>query len=441
MAVVKIWKITTHLDHTINYATNIEKTRNEEYAESYYNGLNQMIGVESNNIKTEKQCYVSGINCLPETAYKEMMITKQQYGKTDGILGFHAYQSFKGKTLKPELVHEIGIKLAEEMWGDRFEVIVTTHLDTNNYHNHFVINSVSFKDGKKYYANRSTYGELRVRSDNICKEYGVNILEEKPCKNSNTFYEKYYFGSIKQSNYYVTAKQNIDRAIEQAYSYSDFENLLKAMDYELIYRNKVLSIRRKPYKKNIRISRPFGVDYTREMIEKRIQETESTRIPFIEEYGIKKIKPKKIKSRNKSTGLKGLYLYYCYLLKIFPDKRYAKQVPATIRADTYKLDFISKEAELLSNNNINNYSEFIEYNKKINNLFSEKVEDRKQLWNKYRVTKLWDDKIQIKKEIENVSNEIDELNVKRNMCKDIEKRTKSIENNINEFEKGREKIK
>lgn len=80
-----------------------------------------------------------------------MVNTKKQFCKTDGILGFHAFQSFAEGEVSPDKAHLIGVKLAEEMWGDRFEVVVSTHLNTLHIHNHFVINSVSFADGKRYY--------------------------------------------------------------------------------------------------------------------------------------------------------------------------------------------------------------------------------------------------------------------------------------------------
>ena len=83
-----------------------------------------------------------------------MQLVKMLNGKTDGIFVFYGEQSFKHGEVTPELAHEIGVKLANEMWGDRFQVVVTTHLNTNHIHNHFVLNSVSFKDGKKYYSNR-----------------------------------------------------------------------------------------------------------------------------------------------------------------------------------------------------------------------------------------------------------------------------------------------
>ena len=69
-----------------------------------------------------------------------METEKQQYNKMGGIQGFHAFQSFKPNEVIPDKAHLIGLKLAEEMWGDRFEVVIATHLNKEHLHNHFIIN-------------------------------------------------------------------------------------------------------------------------------------------------------------------------------------------------------------------------------------------------------------------------------------------------------------
>ena len=251
IATTGIWKIEKRLDNVIDYTTNIEKTINSDYGKDSYYDLHNVIDYVEADYKTEKQFYVSGLNCNPKTALEEMTITKEQYGKTGGILGFHAFQSFAEGEVTPEQCHAIGVRLAEEMWGDRFEVVVSTHLNTNHYHNHFVINSVSFKDGKRYYDKRETYAELRRLSDSLCEEYGLSVLKEKPCRNSRINFANYQKDNNNKVNYYSIAKNDLDRAIGMATSYYDFEDLMKAMDYELIYRGDKLSIKRSPYKKNI----------------------------------------------------------------------------------------------------------------------------------------------------------------------------------------------
>ena len=153
MATTKIWKIKSRFDNVIDYITNKNKTDNKKY--------------------------VTGINCMADIAYREMSITKEQFNKTSGILRFHAYQSFKGCEVTSDEAHEIGIRLTEELWGERFQVIVATHTNTKNVHNHFFINSVSFVDGTKYYDNKVNYAIMRRTSDDLWEEYELQTLEKK----------------------------------------------------------------------------------------------------------------------------------------------------------------------------------------------------------------------------------------------------------------------
>ena len=90
-----------------------------------------------------------------------MRAVQERFGKTDGVVALHAYQSFREGEVTPEQCHEIGVALARKVWGKRFQVLVATHMNTDNLHNHFVINSVSYVDGKKYEQRRSQYASIR----------------------------------------------------------------------------------------------------------------------------------------------------------------------------------------------------------------------------------------------------------------------------------------
>ena len=202
MATTKIWKVQKRIDKVISYATNEEKTKNNysEYEIDKLDDIRQVMTYATNPDKTEKQFYTTGINCEVKEADKQMQLVKTIYGKENGILAFHAYQSFNEGEVTPEIAHEIGVKLANEMWGDRFQVVVSTHLNTKHLHNHFVINSVSFKDGKKYYSNLTNTALLRKTSDEICEEYGLKVLAEKTCKSGINF-ENFYKKSMRESDY------------------------------------------------------------------------------------------------------------------------------------------------------------------------------------------------------------------------------------------------
>ena len=434
MAVVGIWKITKRLDTTIKYTTDINKTDRDNVNEEELSSLHSVISYTKNDFKTEKQFYVSGINCTPQIAYKEMLITKKRFNKSDGILGFHAFQSFKEGEVTPKIAHEIGVRLAQEMWGDRFEVIVSTHLNTDNYHNHFVINSVSFKDGKKYYDKRETYAELRHLSDSLCEEYGLNVLEEKPCKKSKINYTNYYQKSVEHSNYHTLAKKDIDYAITQALSYNDFERLLRLMEYQLIYRAGKLSIRREPYKRNIRIIRSFGEEYSVENICKRIEKNQEKRLNNIatRNSSFKPKCPARVKHRSK--GIKALYFYYCYLLKVFPKYYPNKPLPASIRVEVNKMEIISKETRMLVSNNINTYEQFLTY-KNTNLEELHKLQDKRyKLWDKHKRTNDIGEKMTLKNEINYISSKIEQYKENKKLCEGIEERIPKIESQLNEVE-------
>lgn len=271
MATTKIWKVQKRLDHVINYATNEEKTKNNysEYGMDEFDSIRQVMTYATNPDKTEKQFYTTGINCEIKDAVKQMQFVKTVYGKENGILAFHAYQSFNEGEVTPEIAHEIGVKLANEMWGDRFQVVVSTHLNTQHFHNHFVINSVSFKDGKKYYSNLTNTALLRKTSDEICEEYGLSVLKEKTCKSGINF-ENFYKKSMRDSDYYKFAKEDIDYAIKHSYTLKQFQQMLVSMGYNYYYRGDKLSVRREPYKRNIRVERAFGEEDSVDNITKRI---------------------------------------------------------------------------------------------------------------------------------------------------------------------------
>lgn len=434
MATTSIWAIKERLDHVIDYTTNPSKTSNETYSE-----LHKVIEYAKASYKTEEQLYVTAINCDKDSIHEDMMRTKRRYSKTNGILGFHGFQSFAKGEVTPEVAHEIGVKLANELWGDRFEVVVTTHLNTNHIHNHFCLNSVSFQDGKKYYNNRHTYALMRETSDRLCEEYRLSVIKEKPCGKHNIDYTKYYKEQVKKSNHHTIAKEDIDYAIGQAYSYKDFLSILNKMGYTVENRYGKLSVKKEPYKKNIRIERAFGDDYKIENIEKRIYETQAIREPFPEA----RAKPKRyrmankqnLKNRKKAKGIKALYLHYCFLLKVYPkNKNMKKRYSKEMREEIKRMDKISKEARLLCRKNIQSAQELLSYKKLL-------VLDRKE--NKAKVENLWRKNSKLNNESEKQKNydeikvlqsEIKKLNEEIDLIEDIETRTPKIKETIDEVE-------
>ena len=148
MATTSLWHIEGRLKDLIDYVENPDKTVDRtQDLQDFYNVFAYVQRPEA----TEQGEYISAINCLKEIALQQMILTKKQYGKDDGYIAWHGYQSFKPEEVTPEQAHKIGLQLAQKMWGDRFQIIVTTHLDKDHIHNHFC-----FLKGKNGIANGYT---------------------------------------------------------------------------------------------------------------------------------------------------------------------------------------------------------------------------------------------------------------------------------------------
>ena len=170
MAVSKIWKVTVRLDQVIDYATNPEKTAAKEYSPEQYQALADVLQYAKDEEKTEREFYVGGINCNASTARDQFVTVKEQFDKCDGIQAYHGYLSFKDEpNITPELAQQIGTEFAKRVWGDRFQVVVTTHLNTKHLHCHFVVNSVSFVDGKRMQNNEKHWRYFRHIADELCR--------------------------------------------------------------------------------------------------------------------------------------------------------------------------------------------------------------------------------------------------------------------------------
>lgn len=446
MATTKIWKVQKRLDHVINYATNEEKTKNNysEYGMDRFDSIRQVITYATNPDKAEKQFYTTGINCEVKDAVKRMQFVKTIYGKENGILAFHAYQSFNEAEVTPEIAHEIGVKLANEMWGDRFQVVVSTHLNTGNLHNHFVINSVSFKDGKKYYSNLMNTALLRKTSDEIFEEYGLSVLKEKTCKSGINF-ENFYKKSMRDSDYYKFAKEDIDYAIKHSYTLKQFQQMLVSMGYNYYYRAEKLSVRREPYKRNIRVERAFGEDYSLENIKRRILENDYIKQERIIPYKVmghrRFITRDKLRKKYKPNGIVALYYYYKYLLKLYTKKNIQYKLTPEMRTEMKKMDDYSERIRFL-------YKYKIETMSDIENVKEQKKEELQKILNirnrlYYKRQKL-DSEIEkdgITKEIIDVTSALTKVRKEIRSCDEIYDKAPKMKEQIKEVdERERQKI-
>ena len=266
MATTGFWPVKSRLKEVIDYAENPDKTTDKKFLdEDLWAALSY---VESDD-KTDKRMYVSGINCPTKRACEYMMATKQRYGKPGGNIAYHGYQSFVSGEVTPEEAHQIGLETARRMWGDDYEVVVTTHLNTDNIHNHIVVNSVSFRTGRKFENHISDHYRLREISDEICRERGKAVLA--PSKFTVNRKKDYWIHKSGGFTHRDILKRDIDEAISNTTNWKAFDFYLKNLGYSYArnsdYRHP--SIIAPGWKRSVRID-SLGEQYTQEKIRERL---------------------------------------------------------------------------------------------------------------------------------------------------------------------------
>ena len=445
MAVCEIWDVRGRLDHPIDYAENPDKTANPKYTEADLQALGDVMKYATNGDKTEKQFFVTGVNCDIVTARDEMLIAKAQWNDESEIVCYHGFQSFKSGELTPEQAHEVGVKLAEKMWGDRFQVIVATHLNTDCLHNHFVVNSVSFADGKHYHDNKANLRLLRQRSDELCREYALSVIEHpNGRKKPYALYQAEKQGFPTRDN---VARQAVDEAISKSFTLKDFDRLMAEMGYKCSFdpNRKYWTIIGRGWKRPKRLYK-LGEDYTNERIMERIREN-SYAVKFARfTEPQKQIKVYRLKGSlsgaRKIGGLRGLYLHYCYKLGILPKGRkqnYAK-LHYLLKDDLMKMDAITKEARLLCRCHIDTAEQLLLYQGSLESEKNELTEQRKGLYSLSRKVS-GEEKEAVKTQISDISKRLGEIRKEVRLCEGIAARSGTLKEKLQTVRADEQEIK
>ena len=415
MATTSLWKISGSLKKVLDYAENPDKT-----------SLKNVIDYASDKEKTDNELFVTGINCDVENAYELMTETKRHFGKKDKVVAYHGYQSFKDGEVTPEECHAIGVETAKRLWGDRYEVIVTTHLNTKTHlHNHFVFNSVSFVDGEKFRYKTADILALREVSDEVCKKFGKSVLEKSPFHGNSSVYWVHRNGGLTQTD---IVKDDIDIAIAHSYSPQSFMQNMIDMGYRFnrgIF-NEYPSIFVPGRSKPIRI-KSFGEEYTRQRLLERINANRYTRPLKIKFY----FPIYRIYGKRKPTWADSLYTLFDTLLTILElmlAKPEEKQVPISpeLRFEIQKLDKYIKQQEFLTVYNLETVEELSSFADNLQNRMDKLLKKRKQLDNKIRRAATPEIEAEYKAERRKLSGQLAVIREDIATAKDIEKESSKL---------------
>ena len=341
MAYDKIRVIHTRLDNSIRYVMNAEKT------------IDGSTGA----------VLIGGINCLPNTAYRDMMQTKRRWDKANRrIQGYHVIHSFAPGEVTPEKAQEIGMELARRLVGDRFEAVVSTHTDHDHVHCHIVFNSVSCTDGKMYRDNFKAYfGDIRGISNEISRENDLSVIEPK---SKGKHYAEWNAEQNGNPTVRGLIRQDIDAALIESFTLQSFYEALQKRGY---------TIKRGANVKHTAVKPPgsdrffrldsLGDGYTEADIRDRLNRSRTE--PDVQEmperiylpqkrYKVKRRSPAR-REKRKLSGLCRLYLHYLYLLS--PPRPRRRPIPFPVRAEVRRLDQYKRQFALLHKYRINNESQ------------------------------------------------------------------------------------
>ena len=269
MATTGFWPVKGRLKEVIDYAENPDKTIDRKFLDD---DLYKALRYTENDDKTDQKMFVTAINCPTKQAYAYMTATKCRYGKPGGNVAYHGFQSFRTGEVTPEEAHKIGLETARRMWGKDYEIVVTTHLNTDNLHNHIVVNSVSFRTGRKFENHISDHYRLREISDAVCLEYGKSVLP--PSKFTGSRKKDYWVKKSGNVTHRELLRQDMEKVLPLCGNWEEFERRIRSLGYQFP-RNRSydhVSITAPGWKRPVRLD---SLGYTDKVLEERFHQNRS----------------------------------------------------------------------------------------------------------------------------------------------------------------------
>jgi len=367
----KIIPIRRRLDHCLDYTLNEEKT-----------DLSQALQYGMNPSKTH--CLITGINCNPDTAHREMQATKRRWDKRGGVLGYHIIHSYAPGEVTPEQAHAAGVAFADRLLGARYEAVVSTHLDREHLHCHIVFNSVSFVDGKKYRSDfRSYFHTLRETSNSVSREHGLSVIEPEGHGQHYAQWDAERRGGGTISG---LVRQDIDAAIRESFTYDSFLAALRRQGYIVRYGANI---------KHTAVTPPgggrafrldsLGEGYTEADIRARLVAARCGETPvpapiIPKRYTVRRGTTRQA-PRRKLHGFRALYVYYLHLLG---GPRRKRPPPFSVRRDVARLRQYQRQFSLLQKYRIDSDSQLTMLSEALQADIDALTARRKELYGKRR---------------------------------------------------------
>lgn len=315
--------------------------------------------------------------------------------------------------------------------GARFEVVVATHLDKAHLHNHFVINSVSFADGRRFHRDTACYRAMRGASDRLCRERGLSVVD-RPEPGRSMHYAEWRVERDGGPTWRSLVKADADEAVERASTMRQFYANLRAMGYE-IKTGKDISVRPPGKERFVRLCRNFGDGYSYEGISARILSNGRPRLP-VGRPRPTRAKPTPVPARS----LVSLYRRYMAMLNA-PRRQGAggPRMHFLLREDLRNLDAISRELALLTQNGIETEGQLLAHEEALKERMATLDGERRALRNEARrLRRVQGEPAPPNPRIAEIAAELKGIRRDLGLCDGIRERGPGLARRIAEVERG-----
>ena len=369
-----------------------------------------------NDYITDLTIYVSGIYFSKHNACNEMIAVKRRFGERGKNIAYHGYQSFAAGEVTPDEAHQIGLETARQMWGARYQVVVTTHLNTDNIHNHFVINSVSFVDGKKFRNGIRDRLELRKISDSICAARNKSVIQ------SHKFYsnkKEYWIRNSGKLTHRDMLRRDVDEALSKCCTFKDMEYYLKCLGYrfERDFRYEHPSVIADGWKRAVRIT-GLGEKHSREAMRQKL--VANQRLPELYVLITPKWKRAPLlnfeyhfRQAQKKDTVTLLFELFIEILKLCTGNNIQdsdnRPLSPMMRSEVQKLDKYIEEYKLLCDNHIESPKELLSFQENLSARISELEQERYALRLKLRRVKTPEEDAALKAQAKELTKQISPL--------------------------------
>mgnify|MGYP004529223777 FL=1 len=434
MAVTSLWRVKGYIGKVVMYAMNPEKTTEsvsfQTGAEkvSAENTLGGIVSYVERDEATNLKSLVYGIKCHKDTAVQDMMAVKRKFEKTDGVIAYHGYQSFAEGEVTPDTAHEIGKALAKELWGNQYQVLITTHLDKDSHiHNHFVINTVSYVDGKKYHRTKQDYYRMREVSDRLCKEYGLSVIEKPKTKGKSYAEWKAEFEG--RPTVRGTIREAIDIAVRGSGSRLEFLDAMDQMGFIIDQSGKYPKIKHIGGERFVRFN-SLGPGYSPEEIFERIRYNEYPEFPEVPPQE----SPQQIfdGQTERVAAMNYTAVYHCFVtaLKITTERPNTnKKMCFLVREDQGKMRSYSDQLLMLTEHKIETKEQLLAFREKATAQIPEVIKLRQDMRNALKRAIRAGDETMISKTKYNIdiySRQLKKLRREINACDGVLERMDSV---------------